>query len=295
MTGKRALGKGLDALFEGIQEETPKASSDTAQQAGVQVLKVLDIDPNPQQPRKDFDQEKIQELTESIREHGVLQPVVVKPVGRRYVLVAGERRWRASKLAGIQTIPAVVMDMDGQKMMEIALIENLQREDLNPMEAARGMRMLMQEYRLTQEEIARQLGKSRPAVANTLRLLNLSEEIQDMISEEKLSPGHARALLSLENLEQRSKLAKAIADRSLNVRETEKLIKSSQGRASNQNNPARQNKPPYLSELEAALEEVLGTRVEINAGQKKGTILIEYYCNEDLERIMEQLRGTSTA
>jgi ParB family chromosome partitioning protein len=295
MNGKRGLGKGLDALFEGIQGEALEKSSDFTVKEGIQALKVLDIDPNPLQPRKEFDNEKIQEMADSIRQHGVLQPIVVKPMGRRYVLVAGERRWRASKLAGIQTIPAVVMDMDDQKMMEIALIENLQREDLNPMEAARGMRMLMQEHRLTQEEIALRLGKSRPAVANSLRLLNLSEGIQDMISQGKLSPGHARTLLSLENSAQRENLAKIITDRGLNVRETEKLIKASQGRRIARSKADHPNKPPYLKDIEAALEEALGTRVEISPGHKKGTILIEYYSDEDLERILEQLRSIARA
>ncbi len=288
MVVKRGLGRGLDALFENFNDDAT-GDSNGFSGARIQEIRIVDIDPNPFQPRKSFDEDKISELAESIKTHGLVQPIIVKPVGRRYLLVAGERRWRASKQAGLTAIPSVVMEMDERQVMEISLIENLQREDLNAVEEAKGIRLLSEEFGLTQEEISHRLGKSRSAVANTLRLLNLSEGIQQLLTEDKLTPGHARALLSIEDLSLREDLAKIIIDKGLNVRDTEKLIKENQGANANRKAEIITIKPAYIKDIEASLEEALGTRVEITPGRKKGSILIEYYSNEDLERIIERV------
>jgi len=286
MTAKRGLGRGLDALFESMGDNAAViGDGDTSK---VTEIKIMDIDPNPNQPRKVFNEEKINELAESIRIHGVVQPIIVKPSGRRYLLVAGERRWRAARIAGLVKIPAVVLNLDDRQVMEIGLIENLQREDLNPIEEAKGIKQLMDECRLTQEEIAAHLGKSRPAIANTIRLLNLSKYIQGLLTEGKLTAGHARALLAIEDKTLRDKIALKIVEKGLNVRETEKLIKSTQKKSEEKIIKIKQ-KPSYILEIEAGLEESLGTRVEIIPGKKKGIIHIEYYSNEDLERIIDRV------
>jgi len=287
MTAKRGLGKGLDALFESMNGDAAEKGEDASR---IREIRIMDIDPNPMQPRKEFKDEKINELAESIRVHGLVQPIVVKPIGKRYLLVAGERRWRASRIAGMTKIPAVVLDLNERQVMEIGLIENLQREDLNPIEEAKGIKQLMDEYKLTQEEIAAHLGKSRPAITNTVRLLNLSDFIQGLLTEGKLSAGHARTLLGIEDPAIRDKIALTIAEKGLNVRDTEKLIKSMQKKSQGSTSKAAQ-KPGYITEIEAGLEESLGTRVEITTGKKKGIIHIEYYSNEDLERIIEKVSG----
>lgn len=291
MTVKRGLGKGLDALFESIQTEqiqNPSGELEGRKAATIERVRIMDIDPNPLQPRKHFGDEKIQELAASIKIHGVVQPIVIKPAGGRFLLVAGERRWRAARQAGLNTIPAVVMDLDERQVMEIGLIENLQREDLNPVEEAKGIKLLLDEYRLTQDEIAGHLGKSRPAIANTIRLLNLSESIQRLLEEDKLTAGHARALLALEDTVMREEVAEVIIQKGLNVRETEKLIRTLLDKDGDAQ-PTKPAKPSYITEIEAGLEESLGTRVAITPGRKKGIIQIEYYSHEDLERIIEKV------
>lgn len=284
MAMKKGLGRGLDALFESYNEE-PKEI--THAQSSIEEIRIMDIDPNPQQPRKHFDDDKIQELANSIMLHGVVQPIVVKQNGNRYMIIAGERRWRAARVAGKATIPAIRMDLDDKQIAEIGLIENLQREDLDPIEEAQGIRILLEHYSLTQEEIAGRLGRSRPAIANSLRLLNLSNQIQKYLTENKITAGHARALLSIADLKIREEIAKQIIERDLNVRDTERLIKSIT--ETHNKKIIKKDKPSYITEIEAGLEESLGTKVQITPGAKKGIIEIEYYSNEDLERIIDRV------
>ena len=213
---KKGLGKGLSAILdsENIFSESP----------GISELKVNDIEPNQEQPRKNFNQEKLQSLADSILQHGVVQPIIVKKKDKGYSIIAGERRWRAAKLAGLKTIPAIVKDISTRDVMEIALIENIQREDLNPIEEADAYQKLMEEHGLTQEILSKLVGKSRAAIANSVRLLSLSDKVKEMLIGEVLTPGHARTLITITDEEKQSKLADTIVQRNLNVRETEKLV-----------------------------------------------------------------------
>jgi ParB family chromosome partitioning protein len=284
MAMKKGLGRGLDALFESYKEET---DTDRYDKAMVQEIKITDIDPNPDQPRKQFHDSKIQELAESIKMHGVVQPIIVKQAGSRYMIIAGERRWRAARAAGNTSIPTIIMNLDEEQIVEIGLIENLQREDLNPIEEAQGIKVLVDKLRLTQEEAAERLGRSRPAVANALRLLNLSGQIQRYLSDNRLTAGHARALLALEDERLRDEIAQRIIEKDLNVRDTERLIKN----LNTENTKIKKvkEKPSYITDIETGLEESLGTKVQIIPGAKKGIIEIEYYSNEDLERIIDRV------
>ncbi len=287
---KRALGKGLDALFESYQQEIIDMNQINLKDDGqVREIKIQDIDPNIDQPRKDFDEESIEELVKSIKEHGILQPILLKPNSNgRYTIIAGERRWRAARLAGLDRIPAIIRDIDYSEMLILALVENLQREDLDPIEEAEGIKRLMEECNLTQEQLAQKLGKSRPAIANALRLLSLSDKIQSYLKENKITTGHARALLAIEDEQTREEIALQIIKKGLSVRETEKLIK----RLKEGDKPKKEQKkekPSYLIDIEEKLEETLGTRVLITQGKRKGVIEIEYYNNDDLERIMDRI------
>ncbi len=289
MAMKKGLGRGLDALFESYKEETENTEEalSEAEKNQIQEIRINDIDPNPYQPRKQFNEEGIRELAESIRSHGVVQPIIVKKSGFRYQIIAGERRWRAAREAELMTIPAMVMDLTEEEIIEIGLIENLQREDLNPIEEAQGIQQLMDRMNLTQEEAAKRLGRSRPAVANALRLLHLSDRIQKYLSEKRITTGHARALLSVEDKKLREEVARMIIEKDLNVRDTEKIIQNI-----NKQKKTRKNgkeKPSYIMEIENGLEESLGTKVQIRPGAKKGIIEIEYYSNEDLERIINRV------
>lgn len=287
---KRGLGRGLDALFQPYDNITV---SGIDKDESIKEINIIDIDPNIGQPRKKFDETKINELAQSIRQHGVVQPIIVKPKNGRYILVVGERRWRAARIAGLTSIPAIIRDLDDRDVIEIALIENLQREDLNPIEEAVGIKKLIEEYDLTQEEIAERIGWSRSAVANSLRLLLLSDEIKSYIEEGKISPGHARSILSIENPELREKIAKRIIKEGLSVRTVEALVRKIKNNTSKKSKkPVANKKPGYILEIEASLEECFGTRVMITPGKKKGKIEIEYYSNDDLERIMEKVLNT---
>lgn len=282
---KRGLGKGLDALFQAYDnKESVDASKDQ-----VLEVKIHDIDPNIGQPRKNFDSVSIEELSKSIEEHGIVQPIIVRPSNGRYTIIAGERRWRAARLAGLDKVPIIIRDIDEKEMLEIALIENLQREDLNPMEEAEGINSLIQAYGLTQEQVAQRLGKSRPAIANSLRLLNLPKEVKTMLETNLISSGHARALLGLDSDSKKVEIAKLIVEKGLSVRETENLIKKIKTNKDNQKTAKTTEKPSYILELENKMEESLGTKVTIQQGKKKGVIEIEYYSNDDLERIIDMI------
>lgn len=271
----RGLGKGLDSLFTESSPGTIEPEKE---------LKITDIEPNKYQPRREFDAEKLESLAESVKEHGVIQPlIVVKNPSGLYTIVAGERRWRAAKLAGLKTVPVVIKEYTPEQVAQIALIENLQREDLNPIEEALGYQSLIDEYSMTQEDISKTIGKSRSAVANALRLLSLDDEIKRMLSEGAITSGHARAVLMLSDKDKRMKLANRIASEGLNVRQAENLAKYMQKAV-----PKRkvQNKIE-LDAFADRLSQGFGTKVKIVQGAKKGKIEIEYYSNSDFDRIVK--------
>ncbi len=285
MALERGLGKGLDALLG----DTSLQEQDNA----VLSLPISQVEPGLHQPRKQFDEESLHDLADSIREHGILQPLTVRRLSSGYYqIIAGERRWRAAKLAGLSQVPVNIIEADDRKVMELGLIENLQREDLNPIEEANGYLTLKEEYGLTQEEIAQRMGKSRPAIANALRLTALPELVRDMVLEGELSAGHARALLSLPTAELQEKAAQQVVSLDLNVRQTEALVKKLQ---------AEENAPPkakptdeqkiYLEELEKNLSARWGRKVSISPGKKKGKIQLEYYDPEDLEDLLSLLQS----
>ncbi|MBM7686044.1 MAG: ParB family transcriptional regulator, chromosome partitioning protein [Epulopiscium sp.] len=273
---KRGLGKGLSALISDLPEESSVGQ--------IKIVPINEIEPNKEQPRKNFDEEKLEELSQSIKEHGIIQPLIVKKQGGFYVIVAGERRWRAARMAGLSEVPVIIQDYSNDEVMEISLIENLQREDLNPIEEAKAYETLIHSFSLKQEEVAKRVGKSRSAIANTLRLLQLDESIQELLVRGSISEGHARALLALPGKEEQIIVVDKILKDNLSVRETEKLIKDILEK------PRKKKKneamPPIFKEIENKMKNILGTKVQITKGRKKGKIEIEYYSDEDLERIL---------
>lgn len=278
----RGLGRGLDALLPEA-EESPNS---------VQEIAIGDIDPNPDQPRHTFQEESIAQLAQSIREQGVLQPILVAPQnGGRYRIVAGERRWRASRQAGLETVPCIVRDMDVIQQMEIALIENLQREDLNPIEVAQGIRSLMQQCGYTQEAVAVRLSKSRPAVANLLRLLTLPDQVVEMIRQGTLSAGHARVLAGLDNDAQKLALAQETIEKGYSVRQLEALAAQRRQEALPAKKPAPKphTLPAELSEMEGRIRETMGVRATLTGTVKKGRIVLQYYSQEELEHLNDLL------
>lgn len=279
MAKGKGLGRGLDALIPTEANDPSKAP------VGV---RLSDIEPNPRQPRQDFDAAALEELAQSIRENGVITPITLRKTGDTYQIIAGERRWRASRMAGLHEIPAIVLDVDEQTGYALALIENLQREDLNPMEEAEGYRRLIQELGLTQEQAAQRVGVSRPAVANALRLLNLPVSVSALLREKKLSAGHARALLPLETPERMEQAAAVILEQQLSVRQTEALVKQLL-KAPRQ---AREKAPDiYVRDLERSMSSLTGHKITIRHGAKKGTLTIEYYGNDDLDAVCQALRS----
>lgn len=288
MNKNRGLGKGLGALIPELEEENLDAQ---------QVVDINLITPNPYQPRKEFSDEKLNELAESIRIHGVIQPLLVREHQGKYQLIAGERRLRASKLVGLTEVPIVIKDMTDQVMMEVALVENLQREDLNPIEEAEAYRLLMEEFKLTQDEIAKRVGRSRPAIANTLRLLNLPLEIQSDLAKGTLTMGHARPILSLRTAEDQLKAWQTIQNNQLTVRQTEEMVRqiidpanvSRETKQTSQKQDTKINRDPNLLQLEEELQLSLGTKVNIKPEKNGGKIEINYYSNEDFERLYEKL------
>ena len=281
MAKKRGLGKGLDALIPG--GGSPAAND------GVLLLPVDDIRPNPRQPRSYFSPEALEELAASIREHGVIQPLVVAdaPDGRGYVLIAGERRLQAAKLAGLARVPAVVREASEQQLLELALIENIQRADLNPLETAEAYRQLSEEFGLSHDEIARRVGKSRVAVSNTLRLLKLPQKVQEALLAGRIREGHARALLGLASPEAQEAALATVEAQGLTVRQTEELVRRLQGER-----PAPRPKPepaPELRDLEARLEAALGTKVRLTHSRRGGAVTIYYYSDEELEALLKRL------
>jgi|LSQX01.3.fsa_nt_gb ParB family chromosome partitioning protein len=280
---KKALGRGLEALF------TEEAEDKNL----IKELRIIEVEPDKSQPRKTFDEKSLNDLSESIKEHGIIQPIIVKKANNGfYKIIAGERRWRAAKKAGLKVIPSIIKEYADKEVLEVALIENLQREDLNPIEEAEAYKRLMEEFSLTQEEISVRVGKSRSAIANSLRLLNLCDDVRQLLTEGKLSAGHARALLSIEGDDIRKKVAERIVNEDMNVRETEKHIKGIQNNSVPQD-IAKPKKTKMIDEqyrnLENVLSEKLGTKVKIYYGKRKGKIEIEYYSNQELEDMVKRI------
>ena len=285
---RKGLGKGLGSLIPEIEEKEEKFDGEK-----VVELKISEVEPNKKQPRVRFDEEKLNELADSISQHGVISPIIVIKLDNGfYRIVAGERRWRASKIAGMKKIPAIVREFDDKTSTEVALIENLQRENLNPVEEARGYDELIKKFSLTQEEAAKKVGKSRPYIANSLRILNLHKKILDMLENGQLSVGHAKVLLSVEDKSKQLELAKLILENSLTVRELEKILKRAEKQDEKPQNKEKEdlNKKLAYDEFEKKLQSALGTKVKIISGKRKGKIEIEYYSEEDLERIGKILK-----
>lgn len=281
MAKRSGLGKGTAALFSDITENLGGSNS-------VVNLKLIDVQPNINQPRHLFDDEKMESLVESVKANGIIQPIIVVKQDDIYMIVAGERRWRAAKKAGLKEIPAIIQDYDDKKIMEVALIENLQREDLNPVDEALGYKTLMSTFDLTQEQISERLGKSRSAIANSLRLLNLPEDVLVLIKERKISEGHAKVLAGLKTPADQIAVANMVVVKGLSVRETEQVVKYKL------NPPRRIIKPnlqlaQYITDLETDISKAMGTRVKIRHKNGKGKIEIEYYSNDEFERILEIL------
>ena len=281
MASPKGLGKGLGALLGDFAEESPDKSP-------YQLLPIYKVEPNPNQPRQDFDEAELDALADSIATHGVVQPLTVRETaGGYYQIIAGERRWRAARQAGLTQIPAVIMEADDRKVMELALIENLQRQDLNPMEEALGYKTLMEEYGLTQEDTARQVGKSRPAVANALRLLNLTPKCTELVRTGAITAGHARAVLSLKTAKLQDQAAQKIAALGLSVRQAELLCKNMA------KEPAKEKEPTlavdYVAECEKSLSRHLGRGVKIVNGKRKGRFELEFYGQEDLQKLLDAL------
>jgi len=278
---KKSLGKGLEALFgEDIEETIEEISNKKA----LTELKITQIEPNMDQPRKQFDEEKISELAKSIKENGLIQPIVVSKDGENYKIIAGERRWRAARMAGLSTVPVYIKEeIKGQKLLELALIENLQRQDLNSIEEANAYQALISEYGMTQEQVAEVIGKSRPKVANSVRLLSLDKRVQEMIISERISEAHARAILPIENKDKQYEIALMIEKKGLNVREVEMLMRQKKKA------PKKEKiEDIFAKNIEENMKDYLGTKVQIvTKSKEKGKIIIEYFSNDDLDRIMD--------
>lgn len=302
-TAKKGLGKGLGALLGGDFTEDP-ISEEKSQEKKVVETKIVEvpkeiylklslIEPNKEQPRKEFDPEQLEELAESIRQYGVLQPIMVQKNGELYEIIAGERRWRAAKIAGLKEIPVIIREFDKQKKMEISLIENVQRSDLNPIEEAMAYKQLIEEFGLKQEEIAERVSKNRATIANSLRLLKLDPRIQELLIQGTISNGHARALLAIEDMDQQYAAAELIVKNSLSVREVEKLVKSLL-KPAKEKQPKKEEKDLsfIFQDLEERMKSIMGTKVMIHRKDKsKGRIEIEYYSEAELERLVELIES----
>lgn len=291
----RGLGKGLDSLIpmgSGSSSEKKVESSKEENKDGKAtetIVKITQVEPNREQPRKNFDEDSLLELSESIKQHGILQPLLVQDKKDYFEIIAGERRWRAAKMAGMKEIPVIIKKLSDREAVEISLIENIQREDLNPIEEALAFKRLLTEFHLKQDEVAERVSKSRTSVTNSIRLLKLDERVQQMVVDDMISTGHARALLSIEEHEKQYSLAQQIFDAKLSVRETEKLVKKIQNQKQEQPKQQEENNMSlFYEDMEQKLKSIIGTKVAIHyKGKDKGKIEIEYYSNDELERIMD--------
>lgn len=291
MTAKRGgLGKGLDSLIK--ENKTAKHTAPVKKEAvnaGPIMMKINDVEPNRDQPRKHFEEDALLELADSIKQFGILQPLIVQKRNDYYEIIAGERRWRAAKQAGVKEVPVIIKEYTDQEIVEISLIENIQRENLNPIEEAQAYKRLLNEFSLKQDEVAERVSKSRTAVTNSMRLLKLDERVQQMIIDDMISTGHARALLAIEDKEQQYILANKVFDEKLSVRDTEKLVKELKKPKKEKEKPVIQNAFVY-EDLEERIKSIIGSKVHVNhKANGKGRIEIEYYSDNDLERIFELL------
>ena len=283
MASNKGLGKGLGALLGDFEEVS-------GEKTPYQLLPIYKVEPNPDQPRRDFDEEELQALADSIREHGIIQPLTVRELNSGYYqIIAGERRWRAARLANLSEVPVVVIEADDKKAMELALIENLQRQDLNPVEEALGYKSLMEDYGMTQEDAAKRVGKSRPAVTNALRLLNLNEEVLDKVRTGQLSAGHARAVLTIKNEKKQQAAAQKIVALGLSVRQAELLCRNMDKEAPEVKEEPVTLKVDYVAECEKQLSKHLGRGVKIVNGKRKGRFELEFYGQEDLQVLLDAL------
>lgn len=293
---KKGLGKGLDSLIpdnksikSGTTDKSSEAKKEAEEKAGVQTMKINEVEPNRDQPRKNFDEDALLELSDSIKQFGVLQPLLVRKRKDYYEIIAGERRWRAAKLAGVKEVPVIVKEYTDQEILEIGLIENIQRENLNPIEEAIAFKRLLEEFNLKQDEVAERVSKSRTAVTNSMRLLKLSDKVQQMIIDDMISTGHARALLAIDDPELQYTLANKIFDEKLSVRETEKLVKEIKNPKKPKEKKVMENAFIY-QDLEEKMKGVFGTKVSIaSKGKGKGKIEIEYYSDDELEHLFDMM------
>lgn len=281
MAKKTGLGKGLDALFASSVPENEEIKDNEI----IEKLKITEVEPNKNQPRKNFDEESLEELAESIKKYGVIQPIIVVKKDGFYEIVAGERRWRASKKAGLTQIPAIVREIDERKNKEIALIENVQREDLNAFEKATGIKQLMEDYGLTQQQVSEILGKSRSSIANSVRILNLDERVLELVKQGKLTEGHCRALLAVDDHDKQYNMALRMIETGASVRDTEKRMQ-----VAKKMKKKDQKYEAIYRDIEDTFQGFFGTKVKLDAGKRKGKIVIEYTSNEDLERILELIK-----
>ena len=293
MSKKFGLGKGLNALIpedtilSTLDTKLEKTDDDRDKDKGSISIDINLIKSNEEQPRRSFDDEKILELAESIKSNGIIQPLVLKKVNNEYIIVAGERRWRAAKLIGLKEVPAIIMNLTEKQILEISLIENIQREDLNSIEEALAYKRLINDFNLTQEELSKRIGKSRVTITNTLRLLNLSEDVQQYIIEGVISEGHGRALLGITDSKVQCELAQSVIDDKLSVRELEILIRKLKTSPTRSKSKSSNETNPYYKDITYKLENYFGTKVNITNKNNKGKIEIEYYSEEDLQRILE--------
>ena len=309
----RGLGKGLDSLFSGLEisieepeeleefasgekkkseavaEKNDEATKDPKD--SVLYIDINDIKPNANQPRKQFDEEKISELADSILEHGIIKPLILRRSGKGYEIVAGERRWRAARKAELKKIPCLIRELSDEQNMLLSIIENMQREDLNPIEEAQAIHQMVDTYGLTQEQVSKSLGKSRPYITNALRLLRLPDEVQLLLTEGKLTAGHARALITIEDKEKLIALATKAAEKGLSVREMERLANEALNEENRKPRKRSKARPPEVAAVEDELKDILGTRVNLKQKGKKGKLEIEYYSRDELERLLEMFKS----
>ena len=290
---KRGLGRGLNALINtGSDTENNKENTKENHEYKEVFINISLVEPNRDQPRKEFDKESLSELANSIKQYGILQPIIVQKNGDMYEIIAGERRWRAAKEAGLTEVPVIVRDYDKQKVMEISIIENIQRENLNPIEEAMAYQSLMEEYGLKHDELAEKVSKNRSTITNSMRLLKLSKNIQQMLIDGRISTGHAKVLLSVEDINEQEKIAQELIDKSLSVRELEKLVKKYTKPRKKKDDKDDKDYSLFYREYEDRLKDILGTKVQINTKDKnKGRIEIDYYSAAELERIVELLNS----
>lgn len=295
MVAKRGLGKGLDSMIPDKGDRVKKEVKTKDDVSRETLIGINEIEPNKDQPRKIFDEDTLQELADSIKQYGIIQPLIVQKKGELYEIIAGERRWRAARMAGLKKIPVIVREYTEQETAEISLIENIQRENLNPIEEAMAYQRLIQEFQLKQDEVAERVSKSRTAITNSMRLLKLDERVQQMLIEDMISSGHGRALLAIENSEQQYTIATKIMDEKLSVREVEKLVKKilKDKEEAGKVKPVQETKAAddfIYHDLEEKMKSVIGTKVSINRKNNgKGKIEIEYYSNDELERIIDMI------